>query len=101
GGGTISSGAGNSGDPYGAYGNVTLYAQGAGTATVSVTNPGATTALITAGTVGLSAAITNFNVAAGSAASQLTVSSDLKDAYLHAELIKSGPGSMVLSGDNT
>ncbi len=99
GGGTISSGVGNGGDA--TWGNVTTYAQGAGSATVSVTNPAATTALISAGTLGLGAATTTFNIAAGSAPSQLTVTSVMKDTYTPAAVIKTGAGTMVLDGTNT
>ncbi|MGO9107754.1 MAG: autotransporter-associated beta strand repeat-containing protein, partial [Thermoguttaceae bacterium] len=99
GGGTISSGAGNGGDAL--WGNVTTYAQGAGAATISVTNPGATTALISAGTLGLGAATTTFDVAAGSAPSQLTVSSVMKDTYTAASLVKIGAGTLILSSINS
>ncbi len=98
GGGTLSSGPGNVGD---SFGTLSLYAQGAGTATVSVINPGATTALIDAGSIGIEEAVTIFNVAAGSAASQLTISSILQDVSQSSALIKNGSGTLVLSGSNT
>ena len=104
GGGTLSSDPGNAGDT---YGTLSLCAQSAGTATVSVINPGATTALINAGSIGMEEPVTIFDVAAGSAASQLTISSVLQDVsqpsapVQPSALVKNGSGTMVLSGSNT
>ena len=92
GGGALSSGVGNAGD---ANGNFSIFAEGATTAEITVTNPGSTTALINAGAIGLQAPTVDFNVAAGSAASQLTVSSNLIGFQGGGQaLTKSGNGTI-------
>ena len=99
GGGTLTSGAGNNGD---SGGNFSLFAQGASSATVSVINPGATTALVRAGSVAVQAGAVDFDVARGTATSDLTISASLTDWMSNgATLTKNGAGIMTLSGAST
>ncbi len=99
GGGTIASGAGNAGD---GYGNYNQYG-GGGPGLVSVTNPGATTAIISAGVFNLYQN-TTFNVARGTSPSDLTVSGAINGftGYGNSSgLALTGGGIMTLTGNNT
>ena len=87
GGGTLSSGAGGVNDGYGNYNQ---------NGNVSVINPGATTAIISAGTLNLYISPT-FTVARGTSPSDLTVSSDVSGSGLTL----TGGGIMTLTGNNT
>lgn len=83
--------------------DITFSGGGTGNANINVINPGATTALINAGTIGFQAPNVNFNVDRGTAASDLTVSSVLFN-YVNgtpATLTKTGVGILTLSGANT
>ena len=96
GGGTIASGAGNAG--YSGYGNYNQYG-----GLVSVTNPGATTAIISAGTFNLYQP-TTFNVARGTSPSDLTVSGAINGFTGYGDtsgLTLTGGGIMTLTGNNT
>ncbi len=99
GGGTLSSGSNNSGD---GNGNFSPYGQGAATPTITVTNAGATTALISAATVGLPQNGINFVIGTGTAASQLMVTGALVNTNSASRtMTKSGLGTMTLTAANT
>jgi len=99
GGGTLSSGTGNTGD---GNGNFSFNSQGATNTNITVTNTGDATALINAANLGFQAPNVNFNVDRGTAASDLTVSSALLNlSNSSATITKTGAGILTLSGAST
>ncbi len=95
GGGLLSPGSGNTG---GGNGNFSTNSQGAGTAKFTVINALGTTAQITGGTIGIQHMALDFVVGAGSAASQLTVSSSLIDCNgTGKNVIKDGMGTLTFT----